>query len=417
MDIAPQMHHVRFNFPAPRLDDPGQTLRGSLQEKRPMVPHGGKVGIAVGSRGIHNLKEIVAETAAYIREMGAVPVIIPAMGSHGGATAEGQQAVLAKFGVTEKDVGAAVESSMDTVVLGDTDGGVPIYFDKCASRLDGIVLLNRIKPHTDFHATYESGLVKQMVIGLGNHAGASEVHLHGLSGLKTLVPEMGEKVLEWARILFGVAIIENAVDSTAEIHVLPKNSILEREPLLLQRAKELMPYIPFTGIDLLVVQEMGKNISGVGMDSNITGRRCIRRDLSGDDSGPARIVCLSLSAQSYGNALGVGMADVIPSSLYRAIDFSVTYKNVITSGFLERGFVPIVAGSEKEAIRIGIQCCGRKVDTHTARIVQIKDTLSLREMYVSNSLLEDREMSMDCEIGPEFTWEFSESESLLSRLR
>lgn len=416
MDIAPHMHHIRFNFPAPKLDNPGQALLKSLQEKRPKIPHGGKVGIAVGSRGIHNLKAIVAETAAYVREMGAVPVIIPAMGSHGGATAEGQRAVLAKFGVTEEEVGAAVESSMDTVVLGNTDSGVPIYFDKIASRLDGIVLLNRIKPHTDFHATYESGLVKQMVIGLGNHAGASEVHLHGLPGLKTLIPEMGKNILEKTQILFGVGIIENAVDTTAEVHVLPQNSILDREPLLLKRAKELMPLIPFEGIDLLVVQEMGKNISGVGMDSNITGRRFIRQDQAGDDSRTARIVCLGLSPSSYGNALGVGMADVIPSSLYHEIDFSVTYKNVITSGFLERGFVPIVAGNEKEAIYIGLQCCGRKVDAQSARIVQIKDTLSLSEMYVSNGLLEHKQMSMDCEIGPAFSWAFSQSGSLLQRL-
>jgi len=416
MSLFPTMVRIRLDFEAPVIENIAGELLDQLSRAPLPIQAGDRIGIAVGSRGIANLSLMVKTLVSFLHEKGAEPVIIPAMGSHGGATAEGQIAVLASYGVTETNVGAPILSSMETVCLGHVRGDIPVYFDRVAASLDGIILMNRVKPHTDFHAPYESGLVKQMVIGLGNHLGAQLVHSYGLLGLQELIPEMGALILTKAPILGGVAVLENAKDQTAVIKVLAREEILPEEPGLLEKARQLLPRLPVSDIDLLIVEEMGKNISGVGMDPNITGRMGIRLNRQPEHPLIRRIVCLDLTPESHGNALGVGLADVIPSRLADKIDYRVTYANVITSTFLERGFVPIVQPSDRAAIEVALQCAGRKISADDARIVQIKNTLELTEMFISKPLIDQMDPHCTWEKLEEFDYVFSPEGELLSRL-
>lgn len=414
MSEFPLMARVKIRYDVPELVDPCAHLRQLLTERTPSLAVQGRVGIAVGSRGIFGLQNLVAETVAYLRGRGAEPVILTAMGSHGGATAQGQREVLASYGVTEERVGAKIIADMQTVELGCTEKGHSVYFDARALELDGIVLLNRIKPHTDFHQRIESGLLKQMVIGLGNHVGAQYVHSYGLQGLKTMIPGLARVILDKAPIIFGVGIIENARDTTAELHVLTPSEMEAQEARLVPRAAQLMPRLVWDDLDVLVVECMGKNYSGVGIDSNITGRRFIRQDPEGDQDRARRIACLDLSDESHGNALGMGLADVISRRLYDKIDFSITYANVVTSGFLERGFVPVVLESDRECIRTAIGSCGRRVAPDRARLVQIANTLELSEMFVARHLLSELPAGLDWQLEDEFAYRFSERGDLLN---
>lgn len=416
MSLFPTMVRIRLHFEAPVIENVAGELLDELSRADLGVKSGMKVGIAVGSRGIANLSLMVKTLVSFLRQKSAEPVIIPAMGSHGGATAEGQKQVLASYGITEEYVQAPIASSMETVCLGYVRHDIPVYFDRIAASLDGIILLNRVKPHTDFHATYESGLVKQMVIGLGNHRGAQLVHSYGVLGLQELIPEMGALILARAPILGGVAVVENAKDQTAIIKVLTGEEILREEPGLLEKARQLMPRLPVSDIDLLVVEEMGKNISGVGMDPNITGRMGIRLNRQPEHPTIRRIVCLDLTPESHGNALGVGLADVIPSRLADKIDYKVTYANVITSTFLERGFIPIVQPSDQAAMETALRCAGRKVSAENARIVQIKNTLELTEMFISRPLIGHIDSRCRWEKLEEFDYAFSPEGELLNRL-
>lgn len=416
MSLFPKMLRIRLNFDAPEIENVSDELMKQLTGAEIPVKEGDRIGIGVGSRGIAGLQTMVKTVVEFLRQKGAEPCIVPAMGSHGGANAEGQKEVLASYGVTEEALQVPVLSSMETVILGHIRDDIPVYFDRLAASLDGIILLNRVKPHTDFHATYESGLVKQMVIGLGNHDGAQLVHSYGLMGLEELIPEMGEVILQKAPILAGVAILENAMDKTAEIKVLKKDEILSQEPELLQKARNLMPRLPVSDLDVLVVEEMGKNISGVGMDSNITGRIGFR--LSKEEADPLvrRIVCLDLTPESHGNALGVGLADVITSRLAEKINYEITYANVITSGFLERGFVPITQPNDQAAIELALKTSGRKLSAADAKVIQIKNTLELTEMFISEPLLKDIVPGSDWEELERFEYAFSPDGDLLSRV-
>lgn len=414
------MKLFRDQSPVPELDDPSATLKELLKTKAPAISQGQEIGITIGSRGIDRMQELVKEVVAYIKSKGALAVIIPAMGSHGGATAEGQKEVLASYGITEEQVGAPIRADMETIELAtDPESGLPVYFDRQASLLDGVILMNRVKAHTDFHSTYESGLMKISVIGLGNHKGAEHLHFHGLRGLKTLIPSFARTILAKGNILFGIALMENAKDTLAEIHLLTKDEIAEKEPNLLLQSKKYLPKLPVDNLDVLVVERMGKNISGVGIDPNITGRRAIRSDQdSGNASGVAnRIVCLDLTPECHGNALGMGIADFIPKRFYEQIDFQKTYANVITSGFVERGFVPLVMENDFQAIDTAIQCCGRKVDDATVRLLQIQDTLSARQVLVSPTLTDEvAELSNWQDMG-EVEYLFDDQGKLKTRIK
>jgi hypothetical protein len=395
--LIPRLYRVQQHEIGRALEEPETTVRQGMAPWMNRIKAGDRIGIAVGSRGIFWYARIVKAVADNVKQAGGQPFLIPAMGSHGGATAVGQTAVLAGYGITEESMGAPILSSMETVVLGHTSQNMPVYFDKNAYGLDGVIMVNRVKPHTDFRSVTESGVVKQMVIGLGKHNGASAVHRHGIVGLANIIREAAQIVLEQAPILMGVAILENAQDRTARIEAIPSEQMLEREPQLLEDAKGFMPVFPVAGCDVLVLQEMGKNISGTGIDPNIVGRYLIRH-VEDQEPDIYRIVCLDLTPESHGNAIGVGICDVITRRLYEKIDLSATYVNVLTSGFLERGFIPIIAESDQDAVEISLHCCNRFVTKENARLIFAKSSLDLSRLVVSEALLPELRQRAGIEI-------------------
>ena len=382
-----QLFKVRQEFDSARLQDPVGALREELRRLDGVIPANGRIAIGVGSRGIDNLAPAVCEVAAYIRRCRAEPFIVPAMGSHGGATAEGQTEVLRLYGISEATTGVPVRATMDVVELPADGLPIRVFMDRHAYEADGVILINRIKPHTDYHGRYESGLMKMALIGLGKLEGATAVHHHGLHGLRELLGAGARRVLDEGRIVAGVALVENAYHATMTVRVLKAVEIPDEEPALLDLAKRHMPSLPASPIDVLIVDRMGKDISGVGIDPNITGR--IGVDGQHDPSAPtigAMMVC-DLTTPSHGNAIGVGLADVITRRLYDKIDRSVTYGNVITSSFLQRGKIPVVAPTEQQAFDIALRSCGG-VESGRERIVRILDTLHLEEVYASHAVVE-----------------------------
>ncbi|MBF7084068.1 DUF2088 domain-containing protein [Desulfallas sp. Bu1-1] len=359
---------------------------------------GQKIGLLVGSRGICNLALIVTTVAKYFQTMGAKVYLIPAMGSHGGATSQGQRQLLEHYGVTEAATGAEFVSSMETVCLREVDG-FPVYAAKDALAMDGLVAINRIKPHTDYHARHESGLVKILAIGLGKHKGAETIHRYGMRGLTELIPLAARVIWEELPLLGGIAIVENKLDQTALVEVVPRDAYFARDAELLSMARAMMPRLPVADLDVLVVREMGKNISGVGIDPNVSGRFRIAE--YGEQTGLARrLVVLDLTTASGGNALGMGIADVITDRLYQKIDFKKTYINTITSTFLQRAFMPIVAPDDRTAIKIAIDTCGRYVEPEQARMAVIKNTLELKELYITQALRSELPAGYDVAAGP-----------------
>ncbi len=413
----PKMYRLRQHFSIEEVENVFDEISKGFLEYGERIKPGAKIGIAVGSRGIYQLPNLVKAVVDEVKKREAIPHIIPAMGSHGGATSEGQQEYLKGYGITEETVGAPVLSNMEVEQLGTVEpDGMPVYFDTVALSMDGLIMLNRVKAHTDYHDTIESGLLKQMAIGFGNHIGAMAIHEYGIYGLSKLIPKAAEIIMEKAPILIGVAILENAEDTTAKIEVLPKEKIADREKELIIEAKTLMPSLPFNTADLLVVQEMGKNISGVGIDSNITGRILVRGE--DDSNGPSiyRIVCLDLTEESHHNGLGVGLADVITRRLFNKLDLETTYANVITSGFLERGFIPIIQENDKLAILTALSCCNRKVTMADAKVAFIKNTLDVKELLVSEALLNETKGKEYVEVLGEETLQYDENGDMKLKL-
>jgi hypothetical protein len=393
-----RLFKIRQRFEAQELDDPRAALREQLTRLNALIRPGTRVAIAVGSRGISNLALIVKEVSDFVKGRGARPSIVPAMGSHGGATAEGQREVLRLYGVSEETIGAPVHATMSVVEL--PQGSLPhrSFMDRHAYESDGVILINRIKPHSDFHGRYESGLMKMALIGLGKLEGALAIHQFGVDGLREMIGPGASQVLASGKILAGIGLVENAVHKTMIVNVLRADEIAEEEPKLLEAATRSMPSLPVDAIDVLVIDRMGKDISGVGMDPNIIGRIGVRGQ---NDPGSPRIkaiVVSDLTEQSHGNAIGVGLADVITRRLYDKIDPGDTYRNVITSGFLERGKIPIVADSDREAFEIALASCGHMPDRQE-RVIRVLDTLHLEEMYVSQAIAEELRNSPRIEIA------------------
>lgn len=365
----------------------GETTR-ELQKFRPFIQAGKRIALAVGSRGISNIGIIVKEAINFVRSCDAYPVIIPAMGSHGGATAEGQEEILKGYGITEKQSGAPVLSSMAVVELPVGDSPVPVYMDRNAFECDGIIMINRLKVHTDFHGEYESGLVKMSVIGLGKEKQASAVHRYGVYGLVTLMPKIAKQIFDSGKILGGIALVENAFDNTMLIKALRTDEIFDQEPALLEISRINMPSLPVDDIDLLVIDRIGKDISGVGLDPNIIGRLRITGQKEPEKPRIKAIVLDDLTFNSHGNAIGIGLADVITRKLYNKINFPAMYTNIRTSNFLERAKVPFTAETAGEAFELALKSCGYIVPGEE-RIIRIKDTLHLNEMYVSRAVMND----------------------------
>ena len=353
-----------------------------------LVP-GKRAAIAVGSRGIGRIDTIVRTIADELKKRGLEVFIVPAMGSHGGATAEGQAEYLAGYNITEKSTGVPVRSSMDVVHLGEVEEGIEVYFDKLAfEEADLIIPVNRVKCHTGFRGPVESGLYKMLVIGMGNHVGATSIHALGFPRFRELIPKAGEFILKHVpAIKFGVAIVENAADLPCLIEAVPASEFKAREPELLKLSRTTMPRLNFDAIDLLVIRELGKNISGAGIDPNVTGRFW----MSHMEDGPLicnRIVLLDLTPESHGNAMGIGMADAISRKLLDKVDFNATYTNAITAGRIEKARVPMVMKDDRDTIRIALQAIGL-APGQRPRVVIIKNTLELEHIHVSEGLLDE----------------------------
>lgn len=386
-DVAlPNMYKLKQIFDDTKLSSiPEATkLEISKQEIQNRIRSGDRIAVAVGSRGIANLFEIVHSVVKELQELGANPFVFPAMGSHGGATGEGQKKVLASYGITEETIGAEVRSSMDVIELGKTESGIPVYLDKYASEADSIVVINRVKPHTDFKADFESGIMKMMGIGLGKHKGATLMHSYGFDQFFRVIPEVGAYVLNHSNIAFGVAILENAYDQTRKIVAIPPNEIVSREKKLLVEAKSLLPKILVPEIDVLIVNEIGKDISGAGMDPNITGRT--GSGLPGFEAPPIqKITVVDLTKKTQGNACGIGLADVTTKRLVNKIDFNYLYANSITSTVLSPAKIPVAMNNDKEALVVALKTCNR-ITIPESKIVRIHNTLELEEIMVSETV-------------------------------
>jgi len=348
-----------------------------------LFPPGGRIGIAVGSRNIDRIADLATSLVRELCGLGFEPFIIPAMGSHGGATEQGQLDVLARLGVTEESVGAPIEPSIEVAPLGRTPGGAEAFTARAALEADGLVVINRVAPHTGFSGPVQSGVVKMIAVGLGKAEGARALHLNGF-GAGHLIREIATEALEALPPVVAVVLVEDGEKKLSLLEVMPAEEALEREPRLLGHAVSMWPRIPVARVDLLIVDEMGKDISGTGMDPLVTGRG---KAFSEAESFHAeRLVVLRLTEASGGNATGIGHADITTRRLADAVDRAVTYKNVLTSGALYRARIPIVADTDREAVEMAIASLG-KVKPETLRVAHIKSTRELGEFEVSAVLL------------------------------
>jgi hypothetical protein len=402
--LLPMMYRIRQTFERPVVKDVAETVRSELRKLvlEQNIKPGQRVAITAGSRGVANIVEILKATVDFLKSLGTQPFIFPAMGSHGGATAEGQAALLAHYHMTEKSLGAPILSSMEVVEIGRTEDDVPVYIDKLAWEADHIVVVNRIKPHTKFKAPIESGLMKMMAIGMGKQKGADYYHKAALHyTFFKIIVDAGRIVLKRSPILCGLGTIENGYDETAKIVALRPEEIESEEQNLLTEAKRMMPRLPFNEIDLLIVDEIGKDISGVGIDPNVTGRN---RDLLGVFPHPTsvkRIFARDLTAQSNGNANGIGLVDITTKRLVDKIDYQATYMNAITGISLEKAAVPMHLETDREAIEVALGSIGL-VPPEKSKIVRIKNTLHLDEVEVSEIYGKEIRQRPDLEIleGP-----------------
>ena len=398
----PEMISIRQNFDASHIEKemiPEVIREQMMQEKivsqfRP----GMRVAITAGSRGIANIALIIKSIADCLREMGADPFIVPAMGSHGGATAEGQLEVIGSYGITEEYTGCRILSSMETVEIGKTDTGRSVRIDRNAYEADGIVVCNRIKPHTSFRGPYESGIMKMMAIGLGKQFGAEIIHADGFRHFKEYIPMYGSAIIKCAPITCALAILENAYDQTRELVALTPEEIETEEPVLLDRARSYMPRLLFDECDVLIIDEAGKNISGIGMDPNITGR--FATDCASGGINAQRVAILDLSAGSHGNGCGMGLADCITKRFYDKLDLEATYPNGITNTIVGEMKIPMIMRNDREAVQLCIKSCN-EIDKENPRVIRIKNTLRLRDIEISKALLEEAEAHPDIEITGE----------------
>lgn len=386
----PRIVKIKQKFKGPLVEDIDAEIKYQLERVKlsKQVTPGMRIAITAGSRGIANIHLIIRATINELKNLGAEPFIVPTMGSHGGATAEGQVEVLHSLGITEEFCGAPILSSMEVVQAGETPDGMPVHIDKNAWEADGIILMGRVKVHTDFKSPIgiESGLMKMAAIGLGKHKQALLIHSHGVHGIRDIMPEVAKVLLEKTKILCGIAIIENAFEQTAILEAVPTASIPQREKELLSESAALMPKLPLEDIDVLVVDEIGKNYSGTGMDTNIIGRIRILGVQEPTTPRIKYIVASNVSEESHGNALGIGLADLTTRRLFNQIDHHAMNENVITSTFLHRAMVPIVLDSDREAISAAIRA-NWGTEPEQTRFMRIPNTLHLEYLYVSENLL------------------------------
>lgn len=391
------MAKIRQTFPASEIEDVPSALRAQLANLSVMdaVKPDMRIAIAVGSRGVAEIPTLVRVTVEEIKKRGGRPFVVPAMGSHGGATAEGQKEVLANLGVTEASVGCEILATMDVEEIGRLDNGLPVYMDKYAYHADGIVVINRVKPHTCFRGPNESGMVKMITIGLGKQKGAESCHAYSFKYMAKHIPAMAQMTLARKNVLFGIGTVENAYDRITKIVAVPADELVAADEALLSEAKANMPKIYFDTIDVLIIDQIGKEISGDGMDPNITGRYPTPYASGGPEV--AKMVVLDLTERSHGNANGVGTADFTTRKLINKADFKMMYANGLTSTVVGPTHMPTVLDDDRDAILAAIKTCNAR-ELKKVRAVRIKDTLHLGEIYISEAMLPEAKTIPNIEI-------------------
>ena len=408
----PKFVRVRQRFSDASVADVDARIAEEFKKLEGTDLTGKSVAIAVGSRGIAPQPPVVRAVVRELKAAGALPFVVPAMGSHGGGTAEGQRGILYDYGMSEEYLEAPIKASMDVVQVGELDTGCPVYCDRNAYEADYIVPCNRVKPHTDFRGKHESGLIKMIAIGLAKHAGAEAIHLQGFADFPTVLPAAARIFIDNTKTLFGVAMVENAYHGLMHVEVVPRDQIFERDAALLEMAKAHIARLLFDSMDVLVVDQIGKNISGSGMDPNVTGRP--NTGLPGFDDAPdiTQIVVRDLTEATHGNATGLAGADVTTQRVVTQMDWTTTYINIVTSGAIAGGKLPLVADTDQQAIAMAIRGCAR-VKPENARIVRIRDTLELTDIYASVELIPQIEAHPDMEVvGEPFAAAFDDEGAL-----
>jgi hypothetical protein len=389
MSTLPRFATVRQEVARAPLGDVGTAVRAELRRiglGERMRP-GARIAVGAGSRGVAQYALVVGAVVAELRAMGAEPFVFPAMGSHGGATAEGQAALLESWGITAATMDCPVHSAMDVVRVGETAHGIPVFCDAAAHASDGIIVVNRVKIHTDFHGSTESGLTKMLAIGLGKRDGAEPIHALGVAGLRDHIPQVAAVQLARSPILCGVAIVEDGAHNVSVVRAVPAGAIPSEEPALLAHSRSLTPRLPLDAFDVLIVDRMGKDISGAGMDNNVLGRMFIDGEPEPESPRIGTVVTLRLTDASHGNACGLGFADIVSQRLLDAMDAEITRVNVETSGFLRRGRIPPAYPTDRAAIEAAIARHARGGDGTNVTALRIRDTLSLAEFEASEGLL------------------------------
>ena len=387
---VPRMFHAAHQFPDTLFDreDIERTIFAEIDRVGvgERIKPGMRIAITAGSRGIRNVDEITRSVVAYVKSRDAVPFIVPAMGSHGGATAEGQKDMLAGFGITEEAMGCEIRSSMETVLLGYSELGKPVYMDKNAYESDGVIVSCRLKPHNAFRGPIESGPCKMMTVGLGKQKGAEQVHSDGMDIIAKNIPTMAKVTLGTGKILFAIPCLENAYDQTMMFEAIPAENILTREPELLKIAFANMPNIIVGEGDVLIVDNVGKNFSGTGVDPNITGT--FSTPYASGGVQVQRTCFLNLTPQSHGNSLGVGLASAITKRIFDEIDADAMYTNCMTSTVVKSAMVPCVMSTDKEAVQFCIRTCNR-IDKDNPRVIRIKNSLHIGQVMLSEAYYAD----------------------------
>lgn len=385
----PQVQRVRVKQPeAEAIADIEGAVRAEMARSRRLrnVPPGSRVAVAVGSRGIAGIATLARTVVASLREIGLQPFIVPAMGSHGGGTAEGQAKVLENLGVTEASTGAPVRATMDTVEYGRTTGGIPCRFDAHAAAADAVVVIARVKSHTSFDRPVESGLVKMVAVGLGKQAGARNVHRLGPRGYIEVLPELARIALEASPLAYGIAVVENSRHQLVEIEGVEPEGFFAADERLLKRAKHLLARLPFAAIDALLVERIGKEISGTGMDTGVIARHDVRGITNPAAPFIVKIAVLALTEATGGNALGIGIADFVPQALANGLDLEAIYMNSITSTMVEKAKLPVVLPDQRACLQALVATSWTQ-NLASVRYCQIRDTLALDEVLASPALV------------------------------
>lgn len=386
--VLPKMVRVRQNYAKDRIEDiPAHLKQEFAKQDYASAVRGKRIAVTVGSRGIPDNAVIVRSICDQLKEWGAEPFIVPAMGSHGGGTAEGNLEILSGYGITEENIGVPICASMDVVQIGELNDDVktPVYCDRNAYEADGIVVYNKVKPHTDFKGEHESGLLKMMAIGLAKHKGCSALHRRGFDTFAENIPNAAKVFLEKTNVVFAVGVVQNAYDQISELKVYPKEKIIDGDRELLEAARRRFPRFLFDYIDVLVIDRIGKDISGEGADPNVTGRGFM--PYFKDDFHTHRLFIRGLSEQSHHNACGLGLADITTARCLNSVDWQSTWVNVTTNLMIDGGKIPFYRNNDYDALRTAVRTCPR-IDYAKARIVRIHDTLSLNEFEVSEPLAE-----------------------------